>query len=111
LAIVVKPYAVIFLPWLLGRRRAAAAAGAAIGGVGLIGVPALVYGARGNIRLHRAWWTTVTGSTAPNLMNADNVSIAAMWAKWIGAGHVATLLAAVTSAAELVPPPLGVPRR
>ena len=101
LAILVKPYAVIFLPWLLGRRRAAAVAAAAIGGLALIGVPALVYGVRGNIELHRAWWTTVTESTAPNLMNADNVSIAAMWAKWIGAGTAATALTVATSAIVL----------
>jgi hypothetical protein len=44
----------------------------------------------------------VTASTAPNLTNADNVSIAAMWAKWIGAGRVATVLTAVTSAIALV---------
>jgi hypothetical protein len=101
LAIVVKPYAVIFLPWLLGRRRAAAVAAAAIGGLALIGLPALVYGVRGNIELHRAWWTTVTESTAPNLMNADNVSIAAMWTKWIGGGAAATALTVATSAIVL----------
>ena len=101
LAIVVKPYAVIFLPWLLGRRRAAAVAAAAIGGLALIGVPALVYGVQGNIELHRAWWTTVTESTAPNLVNADNVSIAAMWAKWMGAGTAATALTVATSAIVL----------
>jgi hypothetical protein len=101
LAIVVKPYAVIFLPWLLARRRAAAVAAAAIGGLALIGVPALVYGVQGNIDLHRAWWTTVTESTAPNLVNADNVSIAAMWAKWMGAGTAATALTVATSAIVL----------
>jgi arabinofuranan 3-O-arabinosyltransferase len=101
LAIVVKPYAVIFLPWLLARRRAAAIASAAIGTVALLALPALVYGARGDIELHRAWWKTVTDSTAPNLTNADNVSVAAMWAKWIGAGLAATVLTAVTSAIVL----------
>jgi arabinofuranan 3-O-arabinosyltransferase len=101
LAIVVKPYAVIFLPWLLARRRAGAIASAAIGTVALLALPALVYGARGDIELHRAWWKTVTDSTAPNLTNADNVSIAAMWAKWLGAGLAATVLTAVTSAIVL----------
>ena len=101
LAIVVKPYAVIFLPWLLARRRRAAIASAAIGAVALLALPALVYGARGDIELHRAWWKTVTDSTAPNLTNADNVSLAAMWAKWIGTGLAATVLTAVTSAIVL----------
>ena len=98
LAVLVKPYAVIFLPWLVARRRATAIAAAAIGAVALIALPALVYGVHGDVELHRAWWQTVRQSTAPNLTNADNVSIAAMWAKWIGTGLAATVLTAVTSA-------------
>jgi arabinofuranan 3-O-arabinosyltransferase len=101
LAIVVKPYAVIFLPWLLARRHSASIGAAAIGAAAVVAGPALLYGVSGDIELHRAWWTTVTESTAPNLTNADNVSIAAMWTKWIGAGPAATAMAAVTSAVVL----------
>ena len=101
LAVVVKPYAVIFLPWLVARRRVAAIGAAATGVVALLALPALVYGLSGDINLHRAWWTTVTESTAPNLTNADNVSIAAMWAKWIGAGPTASVLTAILSAVLL----------
>jgi hypothetical protein len=101
LAIVVKPYAIIFLPWLLARRNGAAIGAAAAGGLALVAMPAVVYGVHDDILLHQAWWRTVTESTAPNLTNADNVSIAAMWAKWIGAGATATMLAAATSAAVL----------
>jgi hypothetical protein len=111
LAIVVKPYAVIFLPWLLARRRVAAVAAAAIGGLALLAAPALVYGVSGDLELHRGWWTTVTESTAPNLTNADNVSIAAMWAKWLGAGRAATLSAAATSIAVLAAVALAFRRR
>jgi hypothetical protein len=99
LAIVVKPYAVIFLPWLIARRRPAAAAAAGAGTAMLLVLPAAVYGMRGNIELHRAWWKTVTESTAPNLTNADNVSIAAMWAKWLGAGSATAVLGAITALA------------
>src|SRR5262245_8389749 len=97
LAIVVKPYAVIFLPWLLLRGRRISIVTATAGTILAIALPAAVYGFQGNIELHRAWWETVSTSTAPNLTNADNVSIAAMWAKWIGAGGLATALTAVTS--------------
>jgi uncharacterized membrane protein len=97
LAIVVKPYAIIFLPWLLLRGHRVSIGTAAAGTILAIAIPAVVYGIPGDIELHRNWWETVSSSTAPNLTNADNVSIAAMWAKWIGAGGLATILTAVTS--------------
>jgi len=97
LAIVIKPYAVIFLPWLLLRRRSGSIVAATTATVVALALPALVYGLHGDIELHREWWKTVTASTAPNLTNADNVSIAALWAKWIGSGTVAATLTAVTS--------------
>jgi hypothetical protein len=99
LAIVVKPYAIIFAPWVLARRRSASIAAVALGTLALLFVPAVRYGIGGDADLHRAWWKTVTESTAPNLTNPDNVSIAAMWTKWIGTGRPATLLSALTGAA------------
>src|SRR5512132_1237410 len=98
LAIVVKPYAVLFAPWMLARRRSGSIAALAIGTLVLLMLPAITYGVRGDVELHRAWWKTVTESTAPNLTNADNVSIAAMWAKWIGIGRAAALLSTLTRA-------------
>ena len=101
IAIVVKPYAILFVPWILARRRAASIAALGIGILVLLALPAAVYGISGDIDLHRAWWKTVTESTAPNLTNADNVSIAAMWAKWIGIGRTAAVLSAISGAALL----------
>lgn len=102
LAIVIKPYAIILLPWLAGRRRIASLAAALVGLAIIIALPCIVYSVNETIQLHRNWLTTVTSSTAATLTNADNVSIAGMWAKWIGAGSVATVLSAVTSAGALV---------
>lgn len=101
LAVVVKPYAILFAPWILARRRPASIAAFAMGTAALLALPAILYGIGGDLELHRAWWKTVTESTAPNLTNADNVSVAAMWAKWIGIGRVAALLSALTAAALL----------
>lgn len=101
LAIVVKPYAIIFAPWVLARRRSASVAAVAVGTLALLIVPAVCYGLSGDADLHRAWWRTVTESTAPNLTNPDNVSIAAMWTKWIGTGRPATLLSTLTGAVLL----------
>jgi hypothetical protein len=97
LAIVVKPYAVLFLPWLVARRRRTSVAVALLGCALVVCLPCVFYGVQGTLQLHENWWATVTSSTAPNLTNADNVSIAAMWAKWIGAGRMATVLSALTS--------------
>lgn len=110
-AIVVKPYAVIFLPWLLARRQAPSIGAAAVGAAAVLAVPVVLYGVSGDLELHRAWWKTVTESTAPNLMNADNVSIAAMWTKWIGAGPIATAWIAATSAIVLAAVVLAFVRR
>ncbi len=101
LAIVVKPYAVLFLPWLAARGRVmSAAAGFAGLGIALL-LPAIVYGFDGNIWLHREWWRTVTDTTAPNLVVHDNVSLAAMFYRWFGPGALATGVALGTAVALL----------
>ena len=102
LAIVIKPYAVLFLPWLAAQRRVPACAAAGAGLALALLVPAPLYGVGGTLALHQNWWQTVAGSTAPNLLNADNVSLAAMFAKWAGVGRAAGLLAAAGALALLV---------
>jgi hypothetical protein len=101
-AVVIKPYAVIFAPWLLARRRVASILALAVGLVAVLVLPVPLYGFSGNAALLRDWWRTVTASTAPNLLGPDNVSLAAMYAKWLGPGSAAAFWAAATSAALLV---------
>lgn len=98
LAVVVKPYAVIFAPWLVTRRNRAALAAMAAGVLVLLLLPVARYGWDGNLRLLGDWWHTVTSTTAPNLLNADNVSLSAMFTKWLGTPSPAPVLAAVTGA-------------
>jgi hypothetical protein len=111
LAIVIKPYAAIFLPWLVARRKIASIAAAAITALAALLLPASLYGIRGNTALLEAWWRTVSGSTAPNLLSPDNVSLAAMYAKWLGPGSTASSLAVVTAAALLALAALVILRR
>jgi arabinofuranan 3-O-arabinosyltransferase len=92
-AIVIKPYAVLFLPWLVGRRHLASIAAAGIGMVVVLLLPAALYGWNGNIALHQEWWRTVTETTAPNLSVYDNVSLAAMYFRWVGPGVLSARLA------------------
>jgi hypothetical protein len=96
LAVIVKPYAVIFAPWLATRRRRRALAAMTIGVAALLLLPAARYGWDGNLRMLGDWWRTVTTTTAPNLLNQDNVSLSAMYAKWLGPASPAPILAAAT---------------
>jgi hypothetical protein len=97
----VKPYALLLLPWLAVSHGASAAlAGVLVLGAGLL-LPAAAYGWQGNLDLLAAWYRTVTESTTSNLLVSDNVSLAAMWAKWLGPGSTATVLATLSSGAVL----------
>ena len=97
----VKPYALILVPWLAfaAGRRGLGAAGATIA-IGLL-LPAVLYGWSGNLAELGAWYRTVTDTTAPNLLAPENVSFATMWAKWLGPGARASLLALITSVAAV----------
>jgi hypothetical protein len=102
LAIVIKPYAVLFLPWLVARRQLASIASSALGLVIVLLLPAAMYGWGGNIALHQEWWRTVTETTAPNLSVYDNVSLAAMFFRWAGPGELSARLAYGGAAVLLV---------
>ncbi|MEO6213479.1 MAG: glycosyltransferase family 87 protein [Vicinamibacterales bacterium] len=93
-AIVVKPYGVLLLPWLVLTRGFRSLVSVGIGALCVVIAPVGIYGVSGTAALHRAWWTTVTESTVPNLTNPDNVSLAAMFARRLGATDAATLCAA-----------------
>jgi hypothetical protein len=93
-AVVVKPYSVLLVPYLAARRRFGALAGAAIGMAIALFLPVVVYGFKGNLTLLGEWWRTVTETTAPNLMDFNNVSAASVFARWLGPGQTASVLAA-----------------
>ncbi len=95
-AVFIKPYAVILLPWIVVSHGLAVSL--VVGSVLLVGLmlPALLYGWAGNLALLGEWWHIVTSSTAPNLLGGDNVSLASMWAKWLGPGTMASVLAAAS---------------
>jgi hypothetical protein len=97
-AMFIKPYAIVLMPWAW---LAAGAAGAAVGLVVLAAglfLPALAFGWQGNLDQLAAWYRTVTVTTGPLLTGTDNASFAATWAKWIGIGSTASAAAFATSA-------------
>ena len=93
-AVVVKPYAVLLVPYLAARRRMRSVAGAALGLAIALLLPALAYGFEGNLRLLGDWWRTVSETTAPNLLDFNNVSAASVFTRWLGPGPTAQALAA-----------------
>ena len=95
-ATIVKPYAIVFLPYVIARRRWAGVGGFAGVIMGALLLPAVTYGWSGNVDQLRGWWHVVTSSTAPNLAGQDNVSIAGIYAAWLGVGAPAAALSAVT---------------
>src|SRR5262245_33396399 len=100
-AIVVKPYAVMLVPYLAARLRAASVA-TVCGVMGLaLAVPVAVYGIDGNTRLLGEWWATVSGSTAPNLKDWNNVSALSVFTRALGPGATTTMLTVATIAVLL----------
>jgi len=97
LSVVVKPYGVLFMPWLATRRTRVAAVTMVAGLAVLLLLPAVRYGWSGNLDLLAGWWHTVTSTTAPNLGNPDNVSLQSMFTRWLGPDSPARTLAAMVS--------------
>jgi hypothetical protein len=96
LAAFAKPYGILFVPWLAVTQGVVALAAAVATLAAGWMAPALQYGWHGNLTLLAEWYRTVVETTAPNLIIAENISLATMWAKWIGVGRPAAALAAAT---------------
>lgn len=96
-ATIVKPYAIVFLPYLAARQRWRAVVACLLTLAAAIVLPAVRYGASGNWAQLAGWWTTVTTTTPPNLLVQDNISIPAMYAKWLGVGATSAWLGGVTA--------------
>jgi hypothetical protein len=94
--IAIKPYGVLLLPIVLVQRRKAIIVATAIGIAMLFLLPVPLYGLAGTIGLHQSFLQTITGTTPPNLLSADNISVAAMYIKWFGSGELSVALATAT---------------
>ena len=97
-SLLLKPYGVILLPWLVARGRLRALGAAALGLIVVLILPVPLYGIDGTIELHRAWWHTVVSTTAPNLVTPENVSWLAMYTRWFGEGRWPAVFTVATMA-------------
>jgi alpha-1,2-mannosyltransferase len=109
LASAMKPYALIFLPYFVARRKfRPLASGLAVIAASLV-VPAVFYGIRGSVTVLREWAESLSRSTPALFATQDNVSLMGFLVKWTGdvslssilLGTATALLAVVTLAAVL----------
>jgi Glycosyltransferase family 87 len=101
LAVMVKPYALILVPWLVARGRTPSVVTVTAGLTGAFVLPAMLYGLAGSLALHVDWWRTVSATTAGTVTSPDNVSLAAMYTRWFGETMIAHAFAVVTAVALL----------
>jgi len=89
LAVAIKPYSLVFLPYfLLKKKWKALGSGLAILAAAFL-LPALFYGFEANVTVHREWIMTFSRSTPRLLTSQDNISLLALLSKWLGQGSAA----------------------
>lgn len=100
-AIFIKPYALLLLPWLgfAHGARAALAAGMTLA-IGLL-LPALVFGWTGNVEMLVAWYQSASESPLGPAHVAESVSVGALWVKWLGVNRLAIFLGLLSVTAIL----------
>lgn len=98
LATALKPYALIFLPYFLLKKKWKSL----LSGVGFLFlalfIPAAFYGFRGNIIILKEWISTLSRSAQALLDSQDNISIIAFFMKWTGNQNVSLLLSGLVMA-------------
>jgi len=83
LATVVKPYALIFFPYFLFKRKLRVFLVSSLIVIFCLIFPSIRYGWKGNIELLKKWHYTLSLST-PKLFNSqDNVSLFGFFSKWL----------------------------
>ncbi|MFQ6082305.1 MAG: glycosyltransferase family 87 protein [Candidatus Aminicenantia bacterium] len=84
LASVIKPYAIIFFPYFLIKKKFLTVINGTLFFILALTFPIIRYGVKGNLELLKNWQHTLSLSTPGLLASQDNVSIIAFFAKWFG---------------------------
>ncbi|MEW5901925.1 MAG: glycosyltransferase 87 family protein [Acidobacteriota bacterium] len=95
LATALKPYAVIFFPYLaIQKKWRALASGVVVFCLALV-APVLFYGWGGNLTVLREWKSSLAASTPALLSSQDNVSLMGFLTKWTGRQRLSLALYAL----------------
>ncbi|MBN1225072.1 MAG: DUF2029 domain-containing protein [Candidatus Aminicenantes bacterium] len=92
LGMAMKPYAVIFFPYLIIKKKwRSLASGIIFLGAALL-APAMFYGFRGNYVVLKEWYSTLARTTPQLLSSLDNISLIACFTKWTGDPQLSLVL-------------------
>jgi len=97
-AAALKPYALIFFPYFLLKKKLKSLLSALVFLFIAILAPSFFYGFRGNGIVLKEWISSLSRSTPRLLTSQDNVSIIAFFAKWTGNKNLSLLLSGVAIA-------------
>lgn len=84
LATALKPYAFIFFPYLIIKKKWRAVFSGFVFLVLALMAPSLYYGFEGNFKVLKEWYSTLSQSTPRLLSTWDNVSLIGFFTKWMG---------------------------
>lgn len=97
-SLVFKPYALVFLPYFLWKKRFRLLGFGTAGLAAGLMLPAVVYGWSGNLGVLKEWAVSLTRSTRGLLAVGDNASLFALSAKSFGADRPALALVSTLAA-------------
>ena len=89
LAVAIKPYSLVFLPYFLLKKKWKALGWGLAALAAAFLLPAWFYGFSGNLTVHGEWIMTLFRSTPRLLTSQDNISLLALCSKWLGPGTAA----------------------
>jgi len=93
LATALKPYAFIFFPYFIMKRKWRAAFSGIVFIFLALLTPSLYYGFKGNLAVLKEWYATLSRSTPRLLSTWDNISLIGFFMKWTGNQTLSLVLA------------------
>lgn len=95
LAIALKPYSSIFIPYFLIKKKWHVLWTSLVFLAFAFFAPSLFYGLTGNFRVFQEWVSSLSHSTPGLLTTQDNISIIAFFMKWTGNGRISFICSTV----------------
>ncbi len=95
LATALKPYAFIFFPYFIIKKKWRALLSGIVFIILALLAPSLYYGFKGNLMVLKEWYSTLSQSTPRLLSTWDNISLIGFFVKWTGNQTFSLILAGI----------------